>query len=624
MAINTQKINLVRNKAEEWVTIFFFNASVFTILVLIQALILMWFDQFKILYLTFSACISLILTVIFFYYIKKDIKLLPRLSIPVITIISLVFLIFVFFPHDTFGGRDEGLHANLAVYLTNHGSLRTPLHLNAYVPRVESWTGRVPAYTTWLAIQNIFFGQNWMLRSDVILVAFGLAFLYFVASFLGGKKVGLISLILYSSSFPFLWLGRETLSENLAFFLLWASIAFLFTFFKTKRNIYLVCLFVTSWLFSFTRVEGLFIQLLTLLVLISTILITKIASFRKTVFIALIYFVFIGSTFIIFPRISSTTFIGENVSTSSAVVIKSLSSFSTEQFIEQNKDIKLKDKFPIFFVQMLSKYNLFLFLASILLIIPIILIDKKMRVKKKIYFIGLLVIISPEFVKLINPTVSLDQPWLYRRYIYGLIPLGYLCSSILLNKITKRGLLFIIVIASFIINISLSNKIITLKNNWSVTDAIEKIAHDVSPSDAIVIKSYTFLGNYVPLAYLTYQKEIPTFLAEWMEVKNNNWFPKEKTFQGVPYKRLFLISDNESENYKDFKLLKIDSVEVEYKQLQWLCDLALLKKYLSFNINNYSLLPYREVISYCSTPINEILEVNKKIFLYEMIYKNPN
>lgn len=620
MIKNLERVNLVLKKIEEWATIFFFSAGVFVILLLIQALILMWFDQFKILYLSFCLLMSFILTIIFFYFIKKDAILLPRINISVLSIIFLVWSIFVLFPHDTFGGRDEGLYTNLAVYLTNHGSLKTPLHLNAYVPRVESWTGRVPAYTTWLAIQNIFFGQNWMLRSSVILITFGLVYLYIVASFLDGKKVGLITLILYTSCFPFLWLGRETLSENLAFFLLWSSIAFLFAFFKTKRNIYLACLFVTSWLFSFTRVEGLFIQILTLLVLISTVLVTKIASFKKTVFIALIYLIFIGSTFLIFPRISSTTSIRENVSTSSTVITKSLSSFSIKQTIEQNKDIKLRDRFPIFFIRMLSKYNVFLFLFSILLVIPIIVIDKRMGLRNKIYYMGLLVIISPEFVKFINPAVSLDQPWLYRRYIYGLIPLGYLCSSILLKKITKRNLLFIIVVVSLITNIILSNKIITLKNNWSVTNAIEKIAKNVSVNDTIMVKSYTILGNYIPIAYLTYQKEIHTFLSEWMEVKNNNWFPKEKKFQGIPYQRLFFLSDNESESYKDFKLLEIDSVEVEYKQLQWLCDLALLKKYLSFNINNYSLLPYREVIGYCSKTENEILEVKKKIFLYELIY----
>lgn len=611
-----ESIKIVITNIEKYFTIFFFCISIFVIFLLTQTLILTWIGQFKLLYISFSALTLFLLTIFFFFFIKKDMETLPHLNILPLIIILFACLIFIFFPHDTFGGRDEGLFANLSVYLTNHGNLKIPLYLYANPADTKPLIGRLPAYTTWLAIQNMFFGQNWMLRSDVILVALGLICLYLVASFFGGKKIGLITLILYTSCLSFLWLGRETLSENLAFFLLWFLVLLLILFFKTKRNIYLGSLFITSWLFSFTRIEGQFIQIPILLVLISITLITKTTSIKKTFFITLIYILFIASTFLIYNNIANKKYLEANVSSAISVAKTSLSSIS----IEQNNYLRLIDRLPTFFMQMLIKYNLLFILFSIILATIIIINNKKNSLKNKIYFIGLLIIISPEFIKLINPGISVDQPWLFRRYLYALIPFGYLCLSILLNKIMKRKLLAIIISALFIINIAFSSKIITLKNNWSITKELEKITMNVTTNDVIMIKSYSFLDNYIPVAYLNYQKEIRSLYSDWMEVESNRWLPKEKIFQGIPYKRLYLLSDKESESYKDFKLIKINSVNVKYKQLQYICDLSLLQKDLEFTSYGYLYLPYKDVISYCSKTDNEILNVKKKIFLYELIF----
>lgn len=599
---------------EKWATIISLCLGIFIIFLLTQALVLTWLNQFKISYLSFSILISFILTVIFFFFVKKGKKTLPHTNIFALVIIFFVCVLFILFPHDTFGGRDEGLFANLAVYLTNHGNLNTPQYLNPNPADAGLWKGRVPAYTTWLAIQNIFFGQNWMLISNTILITLGLIYLNLITSFFSQKKGGLITILLFTSSLPFLWLARETLSENLAFFLLWFLILLLFLFFETKHNIYLGGLFITSWLFSFTRIEGQFIQIPILLVLVSTILITKITSIKKTFFIALIYILIITSTFLIYNNIANKKYLRANVSSVMSVVRTSLSSVS----VKQNNNLRLNDRLPAFFMQMLAKYNLLFILSSIFLAIPIIFIDKKRGLKNKIYFLGLLIIISPEFIKLINPGISIDQPWLYRRYMYALIPFGYLCLSILLNKTMKRKLLFIIVSLLFIVNIVFSNKIITLKNNWSLTKSIGSVTKNVSPNDFIIIKNYHILNYYYPLMYLSFQNEIRALPSDWVEI--NNWLPKEKTFEGVSYKRFFLLSDNESESYKDFELLKIDSIEVEYKQLQYICDLALLKKNSGFTSPGYLYLPYQNVISYCSKTDNEILNVKKKIFLYELIF----
>ena len=610
--------NFRLEKAEKWITVFFFCISIFVIFLLTQTLILTWINQFKLLYVSFFTLTSFLLTIIFFFFIKKDVKFLPSLNIPVLLIISLVCLIFIVFPHDTFGGRDEGLYANLAIYLTNNGNLNTPLYLNPNPTIIQSWAGRVPAYTTWLAIQNIFFGQNWMLSSSVIPVALGLIYLYLVASFFGGKKVGLITLILHTSSLPFLWLARETLSENLAFFLLWFLVLFLILFFKTKRNIYLSSLFITSWLFAFTRAEGLFIQITMLLVFVLIVLITRVTSVRKTIFIALIYLFLIASTFLTLDYQSNKAYLSTNVSDVKFAVTRDLSSIS----VKKNINIKLIDRIPIFLMQMMAKYNLLLVLYSIILVIPIIVTDKKNCLKNKIYFIGLLIIISPEFVKLINPGISFDQPWLYRRYIYALIPLGYFCLSFLLYKTIKRkSLLLLIIIILFIINIVLASKIITLKNNWLLTKKIERLTKSITRNDLVIIENRYLFNYYYPAIYFSYQKEILSLYPDQLETANNHWLPKEKIFNDVLYNKLFLLSGEEFNKYKDFKLIKIDNEEIEYQQLQWICDFALLQKSIEPRIDNYLFFPYQDVINYCSKRENEIINSKKKVFLYELIYE---
>ena len=619
-------------KIEKWATIFFFSASVFVMSLLMQALILTWLSQFKIVYLLFSILISSIISIIFSYFVKKDINVLPRLSIYVLIVILLVCLVGIFFPHETFGGRDEGSYSNMAVMLSKNNNLLFPSYLRSIIGnQIGEDTQKVvtittPAYYVWLAIQNVLFGLQWMLRSNIILVSLGLCSLFLVSFLLSNKKsLGFITVVLYASTMPFLWFFRETMSENLAFFLLWTSIAFLFIFFKTKRWIYLIALMLGTWLFSFTRLEGALIQFTTFIVFSTILLITKIFPLGKKLLIISIYFAVICSYLLISNPFSNNSNLGANITHVSTLLKKSISpNLITQAGTKNNgtisKNIKLEDRFPIFIIQMLAKYNLVLILFLIFLIIPLIVFDKKMDKNNKIYFIGLLIILSPEFYKFINPSVSLDQPWLYRRYIYALLPMGYLSFSILFNKLMSRKLLIFFTTIFFMINIILSSKIIFLKNNWSITEKIEKLTKNISPKGAfVIVKEWSILNNYYFNSYLIYHRGIRT-LVRYM-IDDKIWSPEEKKYNGVSYNKLFLLSDKETESFKDFKLLKIDNVEVEYKQIEPNCKQSHVINQLESSVSNMIYLPYQDVISYCSKTDNDILDVKKKIFLYELMNK---
>ncbi len=605
------------NKIEQYATLLFFSLSFFIILLLGQAQVLSWLNQFKALFLIISLFTSLVLTAIFFFLTEKDINLLPSLKIPALVIIFSVCLILVLFPHDTFGGRDEGVYSNLSIFLANTGTLNTPSYLDNTRANVEGMKGTPQAYIVWLAIQKTFFNEEWLLRSNTILIFLGLSAFFLSSFFITGRKnIAFSALILYSTCMPFLWFARETMTENLSLYLLWSSLVFLFVFFRTKRYIYLVCLFLSTLLFSFTRSEGSLIQVTVFIVFSITLLTFKSFNLRKKVMIIAVYFLILFSASLGPNLFNPNSYLRSNISGVGSQLTNSISRIELENF-QDNKGIILRDKISVFISKMLAKYNLLIIIFSTFLVIPWALLNKNISKNNKVLLFATIVIISPEFYKLVDPSVTMEQPWMYRRYFYALIPLGCLSLSILLNKLTSRTFSLVIFTLFLIINISLSSKIITLKNNWFLTEKMEKLLQDVSPEDFVIIKDRTILNNYYPITILNYRMAVRSLFSFWVEEKG--WDPKNKQFQGIAYKRIFLLSDKENENYNGFVLKNVGSIDVKYNQLDPNCELTLLRDDLQLNTANMYFLPYADVLSYCSVVENNILNVKKNIYLYELI-----
>ncbi len=595
----------------EKITSFYLEASFFVIFFITQTLILTLLNHFEILYVFFAMITSFILSVIFYKLVKKDIKRLPHLNVPVILTIFVISLIIIIFPHDSFGGRDEGAYSSLAIMLARNNNLSIPSYLygapiNHEVPSNQNLGFlSTPAYIVWLATQKVLFGTEWMLKSNVILVFLGLCSLFLVSSLITKKSLAFITVLLFSTCMPFLWFSRETMTENMAFFLLWFLILSLFLFIKTKKNYFLASLFLSSWLFSFTRNEGLFIQIPVLIIFTTILLIRKIISKKKIFIISIIYISLIIFSFFVNNRLLP---LNKNLN-----VVDTLTNLNN--YMGVSSFVRLGDKISVFTFQMLSKQNLSLAIYSFPLVIILIIVSKKRVIKDKILYFCILGIISVEFLKLINPSATLEQPWMYRRYLYALLPFGYLSFSILLNKIVGQKFLVSIVCSLLLINLILSNKIITLKNNWLITKKIDKLTQSISTKDFVIIDGYV-LGNYYPMSYITLHKEVRNLFKWWIEI--GDWQPKEKKYQGIPYSKLFLLSDMENKSYKDFKLKKIDAIEIESRQLQANCQLNLLRNELELQTYNVARFPYLDVVKYCSKIDNDIININKKIFLYEM------
>ena len=635
----------MKHSLEKWATRFLLLASIFISVLLVEATVLALVNQFKTVFIYFSLIPAFIIAMLFSIPLKRDVKLLPDATLPIILILFLISLILIFFPHDTFGGRDEAVYANLASHLVDNSSLKLPLYLNNlpdnFVEKVRTWHQEYPI---WLGTQEILFGTGWMLRSNVIIIILGLFSFFLVSSYLGGKKNGLISTILFSSSMPFLWFSRETMSENLSFFLLWSIILFLLLSLKTKNHIYLIPVFIYSWLFGLTRFEGFLLQFVLLFVLFSLLFLKKI-NFEKILVIISIGILVLVTNIYIANDIFLPSFLKNDVPQVSESIKRDISSLISTKLVGNNnypffsaKSESLSHKYPFFIFQMLAKYNLILIILSIFLITAQFLIRFKKLEKSKKFFFIILILLLPEFYKLISPNVTLDQPWLYRRYMYALLPFGYICFLILLDNFINKKLFFTLLGSLIMINIVLSSPILFLKNNWLLVDKLNEITKDISRDDFIIVDKSP-LVYYSPGSFLMINKGIRSAASSILWTRD--FAPEKKLFSGLAYNKIFLLSANDQAIYpsfeivsrktlgipiySSFEIVSRKSVDVEYTQLIPSCQLFLLGSEIgSVNLYNIGILPFSSVEKYCSQPKNEIVEHKDKLYLYELTYKGEN
>lgn len=608
-----------------------------------QATILAFIGQFKISHLCISLIIALILTSFFIRRIYRDIQVVPHVTVANGIVCCLVAVLLIFFPHDTFGGRDESEYLNGAVRLATTGSLGFPSHLNGLADNfVENLRTQPFGYKVWIAIQYTFFGQQGALRGNVIIIVLGLFSFYLVASLLGGRKTGLIALVLYISSMPFLWFSRETMSENLAFYLLWGLIVFFFIYLRTKHLRYLFIAFAYSWIIALTRIEGFYIQLMFLILLPIILVLKKVADYKRIALIVGVYLLFVFTNIYV-AKATYAPFIGETFRSIQYGIKRSVQPLTSINFVKgnngsevtiQNKYSRLYDNIPLFFSMLLAKYNFFVVIFSLAYIFFYIVFRKRYTLIPSLYILIILILFIPEYFKLISPGVTIDEPWLYRRYLYALLPFGYVCLVLFLKSFRQKTILSYIVIVLLTINIVLSKDILFLKNNWPLVEKINEITNNITENDFVIIKERP-LGYYSPTSLLVLNKGIRTMPSSTLWLKE--FLPEKQIFNGMSYNKLYLLSldprdVNSSLNLVTHKLANVSVnsffnvasrkfVNIEYAQLIPSCQLYLLGGEKEFvDPYNIGVLPFLDATRYCSKPGNQISSHKETLYLYELVY----
>ena len=600
-------IKIILAKIEKSTTSVFLFVTSFVLLLLGQSIFLASINFFRLIPVLIACVISIIVSSIFLYFIREDIHLFPKVSFMMILVLVLISLILIFYPHDNFGGTDNGSYINLAFYLEKNGSFDTPSYLNGLPPGIEIIKKSLPSYRIWLATQKTLFGTPIAIRGNLLIIILGLLSFFSVASTIKDRRMGIMSVTLFATSMPFLWFSRETMNENLIFFLLWTSFFFLIVFFKTKKRIFIAYLILTLFLMSYTRPEGIFISLFTLFAFIFLASYKKILSKKKLLLIVTTGLLLIITLFFIVFKSSYYA----NVSSSIVNSIKNIISNINYLFIGRPF---LLQKYTFFYSQMLIKYNFFLIMLFIFIILFQQLFFSGNRNSKKIYFFALVIIILPECAKLIDPGIQILQPWFYRRYLYALLPLGYLSLSLFLSNLRNKKVSIVIFYFFIITNLLFSYPIIFLKHNWTLYAAMKEIDNVVSPKDLIIIRNEKILGYYYPQYYFMLQKSIRAIYT--FDVNDKELSLENKTYKGIPFKALFYLTDAANDFYNDYPIIDKQIINVNFTQLKPSCELEHMAQ--QNNIKEYYLIPYSVAINYCKYPSNEIVKFNKQLYLYQL------
>lgn len=605
-----KKIKIKITSIERLTTLVFLFGTSFIILLLSQSIFLASINFFKLIPLLIACVISFIVSINFLYLIRKEVSAFPKVPFLLILILISLSLIIIFYPHDNFGGTDNGSYINLAFYLDKNGSFNTPPYLNGLAPGIESIKKSLPAYRIWLATQNLLLGPSLAMRGNLFLIILGFLSFFSVASMIKDKKMGLMSVALFATCMPLLWFSRETMNENLAFFLLWTAIFFLIVFLKTRRRIFIVYLILTLSLLCYTRPEGFFISLFTLLAFISLAIYKKLFSIRKLLLLITVSFLIVIIFLLIINKVSYYT----NVTNAITSVFMSI---KTDIIYALTGNAYLMQRYPLFFAQMLIKYNFFLVVFLIFLIFLKIFSSFKNSNSSKVYFFITIIVILPEFLKLIDPSIQILQPWLYRRYLYALLPLGYLSLSFFLCNLKNKRVSIVLFSLFLIINLVLSYPIIFLKHNWSLYEAMKQISNTVSSNDLIIVKNNRILGYYYPQYYLVLQKSIRAIYT--FDMNDKDLSLEKKTYKGFSFKKLYYLSDTPNDFYKNYSMTNKQIINVNFMQLKPSCEVEYIA--YAYNIKDYSLIPYSNAINYCKYPKNEIVTFKKRLYLYQLSSK---
>lgn len=604
---------------ETYFKMFFYGFGVFVLCLIIQGIILTLANIFFLPWILISCLISVFIALLFLHKTRRDIHLLPKISFLMIIFTLLILGVMIYFPHDTIGGRDESAYSNMAVYLAQKGTLNLPEHLKSLPGNyAEGLRSRLPAYIVWLGLTYKLFGINGLFRSNGILITLGLFSFFLTESYISNRKVAWLSAVLLASSMPFLWFMRETMTENLFFFVLWFSILSLITYIKSKNILFLAVVFFGSLILSLTRIEGLFI----LMTFIVAIVIHTIRTNKNNIVgIVLICGTLIAMSLSIIKIFGFSPYFVDNLESSRLVFQQEVTTLvsntiqaRSRESIQQFKHGFLYNRMPEFSLAMLNKYNFVIILVSILLLTLVAILGKEHKFSR-LYYLLLILILLPEFYKLISPSVTLDQPWFYRRYLYALLPLGYLSLVILLSNV-NRWMSTLIIALLFTTNIIFSNNILLLKNNWTLTDKLGELSKDISKNDLIIIRSWT-LGYYYPASYLIIQKNIRTAFLSGKELPELNL--ANKNYNGSHYERLFLLSTNKNEAYPDSIISTTKSIDLLYNQLEPLCqtyEIGIFEKFK--DPYDFNLIPYDLAASYCAKTANNIEKHDETLYLYEL------
>lgn len=419
----------------------------------------------------------------------KDRKNLSwKRTVPGVLVAAIISAAIVFFLHSAepsvFSGRDQGSFSEAAIRLDQNHQLEfsTPASqaffqiygpgqaLNFpgfnYAPDGNLITNFSLGYVAWLATFYSLFGLSGLLIANgVLFFLFALSFFALLKLTANGRSASLgIALVL--TFFIFSWLIKLTLSENLALAFIWFGVFELAIFFHSPSRLSFLSALGAFLLLTFTRIEAWSIIGMLLAALI-------IARTRdKKIFDR------IGWQG---PLILSVVFIA-----SYAGAIWVNRPFYVASAKGLLRSFRGADPGTLSVLPYLFKVFYYYGALVFLLIGGMGVIY---FLSKKKYFLLLpFLLLLPLLSYLIHPGISLDHPWMLRRFAFAILPLAIFYTALIVDRLFVRKILIILPVAFLIAsNLSFSWNLFTFSDNQGLLAQTQQLSQDFAPTDLVLV-----------------------------------------------------------------------------------------------------------------------------------------
>lgn len=429
-------------------------------------------------------------------------------SFKFLTLIVFIFGLFLsFFTTPTiFGGRDEGSYSNSAVMLAKNGQYTENSELienffDIYgVSKALNFPGFqynseeqlesqfLPGYPSWLAIFYQLFGLNGLKFVNLLpFMTFLLAFYLLIIEVFpliknpDNQKECFCSELLKKCCFKlnqaeqFAWLGtillatflpliifyKFTLSEIYFASLTWFSVYLLIRYLKNKNFFRFKLIFIPLFLTLFIRIEAIAIIFALLLIMIGK----DFNHLRKAPY--QFFFAFLGFVLILIIWLEPDFFINALKGISD---ISGLNANAIPESREKTLIGKLiPDDWKNFYAfKIWINYNLlpFFIMSGTFLLFFFKSVFKDMKFgNEKAQIIIPFLFFLPVSIYLIDANISLDHPWMLRRWVFAIIPIIVFYSILFLFYLKQKNKFLFSLITLFLFIGNFSLIFFPLKNN---------------------------------------------------------------------------------------------------------------------------------------------------------------
>ncbi|MDI6778178.1 MAG: glycosyltransferase family 39 protein [Patescibacteria group bacterium] len=475
-----------------------------------------------------------------------------------------------------FGGRDQGAIATAAINLAKYKTFTfsTPEShdlFQKYGPgKALNYPGfdytkngqlvtRFPkAYIVYLAGLYSLFGLKGIQFANFIPL-----FLFFVLFWLTlrqffSEKVSFLGFLIAATFFPFLWFAKYALTEIFMLFLVWAGIYFLLTCRRrtsTAVDVGRLQLSLAAFgLSALTRIEGIvFFALAVIYIFILDR--KKIIHLPKNFFKLLLFSILFLAIIYSFLNYSA--------------LFDSLKNIAKAFLPNSTKDSAPSANLYAYLARIFFSYNILIyFIFGIAGIAWLAAKIKKNWTKPEFLIIFIL---FPSFFYLISPLVSLDDPWLFRRFVFAVFPMLIFYSIFFLNRFFYHKIFLYLALAVLIAaNSVISWRFLTLSENRNLLPQIEKISRKFGFNDLVMVDRMATGSGFSlmsePMSALFGKNAVYFFNTDDLGYIDQN-----------RYKNIYLVAPLTEEKTwyadlvkgKTFDMLEVDNNFLEPSEKKW-------------------------------------------------------